>query len=93
MRTIARHVLVRGMVTGVGFRYSALRKAAEFSDLCGFVRNVDERTVECVVQGPEPDVEDFVEWLRRGPPSARVLDCRVAEWPVSEACRSFHLAY
>jgi len=79
--TQAVRVLVHGRVTGVGFRYSALREAARFGDLRGYVCNKDSRTVECVVQGAVADVAAFVAWLRHGPPSARVIRCDVTELP------------
>ncbi len=91
-RIIARVVRVEGMVTGVGFRYSTLRRAAPYMDLRGHVRNVDSRTVECVLQGREQDVEEMIAWLRQGPPSARVLTCHVAEIPVAPSRPLFGVA-
>mgnify|MGYP000400264864 CR=1 FL=1 len=76
------HVLVYGLVTGVGFRFSAVREAKRYNGLKGYVRNKAPNTVECMVQGPEKEVNDFINWLKNGPPSAEVEDCKVT--PVSE---------
>ena len=73
----AYHVLVHGEVTGVGFRFSAIREARRHEGLRGYIRNKDCSTVECVVQGPEPAVSLFVDWIKTGPRSARVRDCEV----------------
>ena len=67
----AKHVWIRGRVQGVGFRYSAQRKAASLG-LAGWVSNSSDGAVEAVVQGPVEAVNAFLEWARRGPPSARV---------------------
>jgi D-alanine-D-alanine ligase-like ATP-grasp enzyme/acylphosphatase len=47
---LALKLTIRGKVSGVGFRAWMERKAAEFG-LTGWVRNVDERTVEAVIVG------------------------------------------
>lgn len=56
---------------GVGFRYSAL-SAAERLDLCGWVKNRADGSVEGVAQGEEPKLQQFRQWLERGPPAAKV---------------------
>ena len=76
------HVLIYGFVTGVGFRFSAVREAKHYQGLKGYIRNKAPNTVECMVQGPEEDVNKFIKWLENGPPSADVEECKVT--PVSE---------
>ena len=89
----ACRVLVAGMVTGVGFRYSTIREASRYPEIQGTVRNVTSRQVECVVQGPAPDVDDVVAWLRHGPSSARVLECKVTEIPVDPRLSGFRVVF
>lgn len=72
-------VQIHGTVTGVGFRYSTLREARHYPGLQGTARNVDSRTVECVLQGDPDHVAEMLRWLRRGPASAQVTDVDVEE--------------
>ena len=89
----AYHVLVEGRVTGVGFRYSALREAERIGGIQGYIRNRDDRTVEAVVQGPPENVTRMLAWLRRGPPSAVVTRCTVNEIPVSPDLPPFRITW
>lgn len=80
---IARvHVWVKGRVQGVGFRSFVHTTAALFS-LSGWVRNVDYDTVEALVEGPRPLLEEFVEAMQTGPRAARVDETRV-EWETAQ---------
>ncbi|OGV68408.1 MAG: hypothetical protein A3K19_05215 [Lentisphaerae bacterium RIFOXYB12_FULL_65_16] len=89
----AYRVLVRGVVTGVGFRYSARREAAHHEDLQGYVRNADMSTVECVVQGTETDVNAMLAWLRHGPSSARVTSCDIEPLAVDPERPAFGITH
>jgi acylphosphatase len=65
------HLIVRGRVQGVFFRASAAREASA-RGLAGWVRNLADGTVEAVLQGPRPLVEEVIGWAHQGPPAARV---------------------
>ncbi len=77
MKTVK--IVVSGRVTGVGFRFSAVNEARHHSDLRGWVRNRDSRTVEAMVQGDAAAVDALTEWFRHGPTGARVKACLVDE--------------
>jgi acylphosphatase len=90
MDQTAKHVIFRGRVQGVGFRYTAQEIAGRY-DLTGFVRNLPDGTVELLVQGPVQDVDNcigdiqdsFAGYIRdarveQTPPSARHTDFRIA---------------
>ena len=65
-------VTVTGIVQGVGFRYWTQRHARRLG-LTGRIRNGDDgRSVELVVEGDSPAVEELIDLLRRGPPGALV---------------------
>lgn len=68
---------VRGRVQGVGFRYSCLHEA-RLMGLSGWVRNTKDGDVEVWSEGPKEKQVQFLQWLHRGPPSARVdaVQCR-----------------
>ena len=66
-------VMVRGQVQGVGYRASAVRQA-HLQRVTGWVRNNADGTVEAIVQGSPDQVDRMPEWMRHGPPAARVTD-------------------
>jgi acylphosphatase len=68
---IARRFVIKGMVQGVGYRYFAQRSAAKHQ-LKGYVRNLDDGTVEAFVQGAERSVNGFRDDLVAGPRFSRV---------------------
>ncbi len=68
---IARRLVIRGSVQGVGYRY-AMVDAAQSCGVEGWVRNRRDGTVEAFVQGDAAALEAIVAWCRRGPPAARV---------------------
>lgn len=66
-----RHFLVSGQVQGVFFRASAEFTARRL-DLTGWVRNLRDGRVELVACGEEVSLKELEQWLRQGPPHARV---------------------
>jgi acylphosphatase len=85
---IARRLVIRGRVQGVGYR-DAMVDAAHASGVRGWVRNRRDGSVEAHLQGRAEDVEAIVAWARRGPPAARVSDVRVDEASADAALASF----
>lgn len=64
-------IRINGRVQGVGYRAAAVRHA-HLIGVRGWIRNVDDGTVEGVIQGSPDQIDLMLEWLRRGPPAARV---------------------
>jgi acylphosphatase len=60
-----------GLVQGVGFRYSTREKAQRLG-LKGYVRNMADGSVEVYAEGKKEMIEDFLAWLKKGPPGASV---------------------
>lgn len=56
---IAKRVIFRGRVQGVGFRYAVKYLARSF-DVCGWVRNLPDGNVELQVEGEPGEVADFI---------------------------------
>lgn len=67
------HVMLRGRVQGVNFRYFT-RQEASRRKLSGWVLNRSDGGVEVVAEGPRPALEGLLAFLRQGPPSASVGD-------------------
>ena len=76
--TVRVHVIVEGLVQGVGFRWFVAR-LAESSGLGGHVRNLWSGQVEVEAEGDRSLVEQFLKELKIGPRSAHVTRLHV-EW-------------
>lgn len=72
------HVVVSGRVQGVWYRQSCRERAAGVG-LAGWVRNLDDGTVEAVLEGQRPAVEAVLAWMTDGPPGAAVTGLRVSD--------------
>ena len=75
---IARHLVIRGRVQGVGFRFH-MRAEAMRLGVAGWVRNRNDGTVEALIEGEQDAVDRMIAWARRGPSSARVSDVEIEE--------------
>lgn len=65
MTVIRRHLVFRGWVQGVGFRWRA-RHAAEAYGVTGWVRNEPDGSVSMEVQGSEAQIDQVLLALERG---------------------------
>ena len=65
--------LVSGKVQGVFFRASARNEALKLK-LRGYAKNLPDGRVEVVACGDAAAVDELEQWLRQGPPAARVDD-------------------
>jgi acylphosphatase len=82
MAQVAKHVSVTGRVQGVFFR-AWMREQASSLGVTGWVRNCPDGRVDSHVEGEEIAVEQLIDRLHRGPPSAQVDDVHL--WGV-ELC-------
>jgi acylphosphatase len=67
----ARRAVVKGRVQGVGFRWFAERTARELG-VRGWVRNLDDGSVETVAEGNDAAVAAYLARLEKGPHGSRV---------------------
>jgi acylphosphatase len=65
------HVVIAGMVQGVGYRYW-LSREARAAGISGWARNTRDGNVEAVLAGDDEAVARLVERCKIGPGSARV---------------------
>lgn len=86
------HARVTGRVQGVGFRYHTRSRARSFG-LTGWVRNEADGSVSVEAEGSEKSLEEFANWLRKGPPSARVEDVDVRYTPARGTEGDFRVAH
>jgi acylphosphatase len=62
---------IRGLVQGVGYRWSMVGEARRLG-LRGWVRNRRDGSVEAMVMGRPEALDGIIGWARQGPPAARV---------------------
>jgi acylphosphatase len=72
--------LVSGRVQGVYFRASTREQAAVLG-VTGYARNLPDGRVEVVACGDRAAVERLRDWLRVGPPQARVTTVHCEHQP------------
>jgi acylphosphatase len=65
------HVVVRGRVQGVGFRWFVRETARELG-IAGWVRNRADGGVEVAAEANPDSARRLLDALRQGPPGARV---------------------
>jgi len=62
---------ISGRVQGVYFRHHTNKEANRLG-LKGFVRNLEDGSVEVIAEGPQDKINELVAWCRQGPPHAAV---------------------
>ena len=72
------HIVVQGLVQGVGFRYFVHRQASRLG-LMGWVRNLYNGDVEIEASGERSLIEELIKDVKIGPRSAYVKDLKI-EW-------------
>ncbi len=88
----AVHLIVEGLVQGVGFRYFA-QASARRTGVAGWVRNREDGTVEISAEGTEDRLKQFIQAIRRGPSHSMVTKVDVTWETATGASRSFHIRY
>jgi len=72
------HVIVRGEVQGVGYRYT-MKMIAIQARVAGWVRNRRDGTVEAEVEGTPQQVDEVLAWMAGGPPGSFVSSAEVTD--------------
>jgi len=82
------HVLISGRVQDVGFREFTMRNARRL-DLKGFVKNLEDGSVEIVAEGHKFDLDKLVRRVKNGPREAEVEDVKVEKGSFSGEFKEF----
>ncbi|OIO41062.1 hypothetical protein AUJ10_01445 [Candidatus Pacearchaeota archaeon CG1_02_31_27] len=84
------YITIKGLVTGVSFRAHIAKRAKALS-LNGWVKNSAGK-VEIVAQGENKNVEELIEYCKKGPEFAHVADIKV-EKIKSDQLKNFEIRY
>jgi len=83
------HLLIRGRVQGVGFRYFTL-EAAHRLDIVGWVRNLPSGEVEAEAEAQKMEIlKRFQDELQTGNRFAQVDSIEAREMPATEKLEPF----
>ena len=85
-------IVISGIVQGVFYRASAQDEGRRLG-LTGEVRNLPSGEVEAIAEGPKEQIEAFIAWCKRGPPSAQVEDVKVRWAEPRGDYRTFRVAH
>lgn len=69
-------LIIKGRVQGVFFRHNT-NKVAYKLGLKGFVRNLDDGSVEVIAEGDKKKIDELIQFCRKGPAYARVDDVKI----------------
>ncbi len=85
------HLIVDGVVQGVGFRFFTERTARRYG-LSGWVRNLPDGRVEIEAEGEEGVLNAFLKDVNQGPSFSRVTHVGVEKIP-APGHRSFEVRF
>jgi acylphosphatase len=86
------HIVVKGKVQGVYFRQNAQRVCNDYG-VTGWVLNMDDGSVEAILEGDKNSVEDAIRWFKMGPPNAHVEKIELNYDRYSGEFKDFKISY
>lgn len=91
MERIAKQVVFRGRVQGVGFRYTTQRIAGRY-DLTGYVRNLPNGSVEALLQGTQANVQACMDEIQNAF-GGYIREVQAVDQPVNPQYHDFRIAF
>jgi acylphosphatase len=88
----AIHMIVRGMVQGVGFRFFVRQLASRFG-VNGWVKNLPDGSVEVYAEGEENVLSPFIESVEAGPRFGRVTGVQKEQVAPSNSHTGFNIEF
>jgi acylphosphatase len=85
-------LFVTGRVQGVFFRQSLKAKSIQ-NDVFGWVKNLQDGRVECLLEGNEENIRILVEWANSGPANAIVENVEVHNEKFDNEFTKFDVLY
>jgi acylphosphatase len=88
---IAKQIIFEGRVQGVGFRYTVKELARGF-DVCGWVKNLPDGTVELQAMGEKDELESFIrEIAEESNVAHHIKNMTVVKIPLLQNCTGFKI--
>ena len=84
------HIRIFGEVQGVFFRAGAQEEARKLG-VGGYVKNLEDGSVEVVAEGEVDKLESLLEWCMHGPDGASVTHCEYEWLPKTDEFRGFNI--
>lgn len=81
-----------GKVQGVGFRYFCQMNALKYS-LLGSAKNLDNGSVEVIVQGNLDDIKLFLKDVKKGNRFINIKNYSINEIPLDGTLKKFNITY
>ena len=91
MEQIAKHVVFKGRVQGVGFRYTMHRIAQRY-DLTGLVKNLPDGSVEAVLQGTKANIGACLDDIQDSF-SGYIRELKITDQPLNLQYHDFKIAF
>ena len=86
------HLIIHGKVQAVFYRSNTHKKASALG-LTGFVKNLENGTVEVVAEGPEEKLNQLIEFCKNNPGYSNVDKVDVKEEKITNEFESFGVRY
>lgn len=83
-------ITLEGRVQGVGLRYFVQSYAGQYN-LSGWVKNMEDGTVQLAIQGEEEDTSKMFRALREGTQYIRIDNMHLLQLPVVDGSIGFRI--
>ena len=88
---IAKRIIFSGRVQGVGFRWTTKEIALGF-DVCGWVKNLFDGTVEMHVMGDPDELDEYLREITEESPLARnIKEVKIDDIPPLQNAKGFRI--
>ena len=91
MEKVAKQIIFKGRVQGVGFRYTTQRAVSRY-DLTGYVRNLPDGSVEALMQGTGPNIQACLNDLQNTF-GGYLREINTTDKPVNPRYHDFRITY
>ena len=85
-----KHIIIKGKVQGVGFRYWLYKEAMQ-RNIDGWVRNKISGEVEALLIGDDVKINNLIKLCKKGPPPSKVTAGKVQNYQKDYLKKSFEI--